>query len=82
MDGKRSRKRFEVEKEKIIELCMYVKKVLEKESSVIRLRAPVKIIGKLHGRVGDLAKIFEEFGTPNENTCKFIIFLKDLSRKW
>ena len=50
-------------------MCLYVRKLLERESSLVRLRAPVKIIGKVHGRIADLARIFEEFGTPNENTC-------------
>ena len=32
------------------------------------MRAPAKIFGKIHGRIADLARIFEEYGTPNENT--------------
>jgi hypothetical protein len=35
------------------------------ESTVLRIRAPTKIFGDLHGQFGDLMRLFAEYGSPS-----------------
>ncbi len=44
---------------------LYPFRCFMEEASVLRLRAPIKIFGDLHGQFGDLMRLFEEYGTPS-----------------
>jgi hypothetical protein len=49
----------------VIELCENAERIFAQESSVLQLRAPVKIFGDLHGQFGDLMRLFDEYGAPS-----------------
>ncbi|KAK9908007.1 hypothetical protein WJX75_001420 [Coccomyxa subellipsoidea] len=56
---------FILDGDQINTLCDQAEHVFQREASVLRLRAPVKIFGDLHGQFGDLMRLFEEYGTPS-----------------
>ncbi|KAK2079181.1 hypothetical protein QBZ16_002872 [Prototheca wickerhamii] len=56
---------FLLDADRICELCDAAEAVFREEPSLLRLRAPVKIFGDLHGQYGDLMRLFEEYGTPS-----------------
>ena len=56
--------KFEFPKELTIKLIEETQKVFEREPSLLRLRAPLKIFGNINGQFGDLMKLFEHFGMP------------------
>ena len=56
---------FLLDAEQINELCADAEAVLKEEPSVLRLKAPMKIFGDLHGQFGDLMRLFEEYGNPS-----------------
>lgn len=58
--------RFNLKKELIIKLCDEVQKILQNESTLVRLRSPIKIFGNLYGQFGDLMKLFDYFGSPSD----------------
>jgi protein phosphatase len=47
------------------ELCGMVENVLQAEPTVLKLKAPIKIFGDLHGQFGDLMRLFQEYGMPS-----------------
>lgn len=49
----------------ISELCDAAERLFSQESSVLQIRAPVKIFGDLHGQFGDLMRLFDEYGSPS-----------------
>ncbi|KAL4429396.1 hypothetical protein ABPG77_005170 [Micractinium sp. CCAP 211/92] len=51
--------------EQIAQLCDQAERIFQQEPSVLKLRAPIKIFGDLHGQFGDLMRLFEEYGTPS-----------------
>lgn len=51
--------------DQISQLCDQVERLFQNEPTVLKLRAPVKIFGDLHGQFGDLMRLFEEYGTPS-----------------
>ena len=38
---------------------------LQTEPTVLKLKAPIKIFGDLHGQFGDLMRLFQEYGMPS-----------------
>jgi len=56
--------KFDLPKDLTIKLIEEVQKVFEREPSLLRLRAPLKIFGNINGQFGDLMKLFEHFGMP------------------
>ncbi|KAK9811526.1 hypothetical protein WJX72_005322 [[Myrmecia] bisecta] len=58
-------RKFFLDAEQINDLCEAVERIFREEPSVLRLRAPVKLFGDLHGQFGDLMRLFEEYGTPS-----------------
>jgi protein phosphatase len=48
-----------------MELCDTVQLIFQKEPTVLKLRAPLKIFGDLHGQFGDLMRLFDEYGYPS-----------------
>ena len=69
--------------EQIFELLKEVKPIIEKESSLIKIRAPCKVFGNLYGEYNDLMRFFESFGNPSDDnqmgdiTVMNYIFLGD-----
>jgi len=49
----------------IQELCNQCERCFKEEKTVLRLHAPIKIFGDLHGQFGDLMRLFDEYGSPS-----------------
>jgi len=49
----------------IADLCDSAERIFSSEPSVIKLKAPIKIFGDLHGQFGDLMRLFDEYGAPS-----------------
>ena len=58
-------RQFILDYNEVIELCESAERIFCQESSVLQLRAPVKIFGDLHGQFGDLMRLFDEYGAPS-----------------
>jgi len=56
---------FILDADEIDELCAAAEEKFKAESTVLRLRAPTKIFGDLHGQFGDLMRLFAEYGSPS-----------------
>ena len=59
--------RFEFDKEYLQKLCEAAEQLFQKEPSLIRIKSPIKIFGNLYGQLGDLLKLFDNFGTPSDS---------------
>ncbi|CAM8886785.1 unnamed protein product [Rhodiola kirilowii] len=59
------RRQFFLDSNELSDLCDSAEKLFAKESSVLRLKAPIKIFGDLHGQFGDLMRLFDEYGSPS-----------------
>ncbi|KAE9593101.1 putative protein-serine/threonine phosphatase [Lupinus albus] len=59
------RRQFFLDCNEIADLCDTAERIFSNEPSVIRLRAPIKIFGDLHGQFGDLMRLFDEYGAPS-----------------
>eukprot|EP00898_Chlorokybus_atmophyticus_P004370 jgi/Chlat1/4934/Chrsp31S04854 len=46
------------------ELCRLAEPCFAQEPTCLRLRAPIKIYGDLHGQFGDLMRLFDAYGAP------------------
>ncbi|KAE8682464.1 Serine/threonine-protein phosphatase BSL2 [Hibiscus syriacus] len=49
----------------IEDLCESAERIFTVEPTVLKLKAPVKIFGDLHGQFGDLMRLFDEYGAPS-----------------
>ncbi|MED6188695.1 Serine/threonine-protein phosphatase bsl3 [Stylosanthes scabra] len=59
------RRQFFLDCNEIADLCDSAERIFSSEPSVLRLRAPIKIFGDLHGQFGDLMRLFDEYGSPS-----------------
>ena len=59
---------FDLPRDMTLALIEESQKVFEREPSLLRLKAPLKIFGNINGQFGDLMKLFEHFGTPCDST--------------
>ncbi|KAG0587730.1 hypothetical protein KC19_2G187400 [Ceratodon purpureus] len=59
------KRQFFMDCNEISELCDAAERLFSQESSVLQIRAPVKIFGDLHGQFGDLMRLFDEYGSPS-----------------
>lgn len=57
--------RFFLHEPEIAQLCDQVIEIFKDESSLLKLHAPMKIFGDLHGQFGDLMRLFSEYGSPS-----------------
>jgi serine/threonine-protein phosphatase PP1 catalytic subunit len=46
--------------------------LLKNEDALLKLEAPIKICGDIHGQYYDLLRIFQHCGNPVENTYLFL----------
>lgn len=53
--------------EELLELCDHAISILEKEPTVLRLNAPCKVFGDVHGQIADLLLLFATFGAPTHH---------------
>lgn len=51
--------------EEIAALCEKAEAIFQREPTVLKLNAPTKIFGDLHGQFGDLMRLFDEYGAPS-----------------
>jgi diadenosine tetraphosphatase ApaH/serine/threonine PP2A family protein phosphatase len=56
---------FILNADEIDELCLAAEEKFKQEPTVLKLRAPTKIYGDLHGQFGDLMRLFAEYGSPS-----------------
>jgi diadenosine tetraphosphatase ApaH/serine/threonine PP2A family protein phosphatase len=59
--------RFGFRREHIIALTEECENIVKNQPIVLRLRAPIKIFGDIHGQYADLMRFFDLYGSPNEN---------------
>ncbi|KAH7365250.1 hypothetical protein KP509_18G017100 [Ceratopteris richardii] len=59
------RRQFFLNGNDVAELCDTVEQLFQREPTVLKLRAPLKIFGDLHGQFGDLMRLFDEYGYPS-----------------
>lgn len=48
-------------------MCDEVVSILESQATLLKVRAPIKIIGSIHGRFNELLRFFENFGAPSDD---------------
>ncbi len=56
--------RFKLDILKMIELCEQVTYIFSKQPMVLRVKAPLKIYGDIHGQYTDLLEFFDIYGSP------------------
>lgn len=54
--------------EEIDSLISEAVKVISRDSTLVRVRSPVKVFGNLNGQYKDLMRFFESFGHPSDDT--------------
>ncbi|CAA2986004.1 serine threonine- phosphatase BSL3 [Olea europaea subsp. europaea] len=59
------RRQFFLDGDEIADLCDGAERIFASEPTVLRLKAPVKIFGDLHGQFGDLMRLFDEYRSPS-----------------
>lgn len=75
--------RFNLRKEMILALIEECENILKTEPALLRMRAPVKIFGNIHGQYIDLLRFFEMWGEPSDKPvigdieCFDYLFLGD-----
>lgn len=55
---------FLMSAEELLVLCDSVQPLLQMDSTLVHLSAPVKVFGDIHGQYTDLMRIFDQFGSP------------------
>lgn len=58
---------FAFRREHIIALAEECQRVLEEQPMVLRVDAPIKVFGDIHGQYQDLMRFFDLWGIPNDN---------------
>lgn len=62
--------KFNFKPSQILALIEMVKEIIMEQPIVIKVRAPVKIFGDIHGQLSDLLNFFRLFGSPFLNGKK------------
>jgi len=55
---------FNLSSELIHKLCEEVEDIIKKQPILLRVQAPIKIFGDIHGQYKDLMKFFDLYGSP------------------
>jgi len=59
---------FVLDSNEVIWLCDQVQELLEAESTLLQLSAPIKVFGDIHGQYTDLMRLFDQFGAPSRES--------------
>ena len=59
---------FPLSSDEVICLCECAQQVFEAEETLLRLSAPIKIFGDIHGQYSDLMRLFDQYGAPSRET--------------
>ncbi|KAK8811316.1 hypothetical protein WA158_003051 [Blastocystis sp. Blastoise] len=70
--GAKPGKEVSLPEETIRQLCYQVLELIKKQPMLLRLKAPVKICGDIHGQYFDLLRLFEYGGFPPESQYLFL----------
>ncbi|THG15847.1 hypothetical protein TEA_023870 [Camellia sinensis var. sinensis] len=71
-------RRFFLDSYEVGELCYAAEQIFMQETTVLQLKAPIKVFGDLHGQFGDLMRLFDEYGFPStagDITYDFILIM-------
>ena len=60
------------EKEELVWLAENAKQILLKDESLLRLKAPVYVVGDIHGQFSDLLRVFKLCGEPPKSKYLFL----------
>lgn len=60
---------FNFRKEFIAELADQCIKIVQQQPIVLRVRAPIKVFGDVHGQYQDLMRFFDLWGTPSDDAA-------------
>ncbi|KAJ3674541.1 hypothetical protein LUZ60_005157 [Juncus effusus] len=70
------RRRFFLDYNEIAELCDSAERIFSTQPSLLKLKAPIKIFGDIHGQFEDLMRFFDEYGAPSTaGDIKYIDYL-------
>lgn len=58
--------------EEMVRLCLHSRPIFLSESTLINLKAPLKVCGDIHGQFHDLLHLFELCGVPNNTNYLFL----------
>ncbi|PWA97043.1 serine/threonine protein phosphatase, BSU1, Metallo-dependent phosphatase-like protein [Artemisia annua] len=58
-------RRFFLDAYEVGELCYAAEQIFISETTVLQLKAPIKVFGDLHGQFTDLMRLFDEYGFPS-----------------
>lgn len=53
-------------------LCADARRAFLRQPMLLRIRAPVKVVGDLHGQYGDLLRLFDMVGRPPDTDYLFL----------
>jgi diadenosine tetraphosphatase ApaH/serine/threonine PP2A family protein phosphatase len=57
---------FDFTKEEIAELANQFKQIVSQEPMILKVKAPIKVFGDIHGQYQDLMRFFDLWGSPSE----------------
>ncbi|GJY50304.1 Kelch-type beta propeller containing protein [Tanacetum coccineum] len=57
-------RRFFLDAYEVGELCYAAEQIFISETTILQLKAPIKVFGDLHGQFTDLMRLFDEYGFP------------------
>jgi len=57
---------FLLNSDEVSQLCDEVLQVLQQEPMVLKVRAPIKVYGDIHGQYGDLMRLFGKYNYPTD----------------
>ncbi|KAK1318275.1 Serine/threonine-protein phosphatase PP1 isozyme 8 [Acorus calamus] len=72
LEGGRRRKQVQLSEAEIRQLCIDSRRIFLNQPNLLRLRAPIKICGDIHGQYVDLLRLFECGGFPPSSNYLFL----------
>ena len=64
------KRKFLIKSDYIIDLAHECQSILEKQSTILKLKMPIKIFGDLHGQFSDLMRFFDLWRGPMDPSLK------------
>ncbi|KAL6615349.1 hypothetical protein ACP70R_037619 [Stipagrostis hirtigluma subsp. patula] len=72
VDGGRGGRQVQMSEAEIRQLCVEAKRVMLEQPNLLRIHAPIKICGDIHGQFVDLLRLFDLGGYPPTSTYLFL----------